>query len=116
MAISQDFFEGWLGEPFSIEVCLTDCDGNPLDLTGATVSWKIVDFYGGTTLLEIDTVNDPTKIAITDAINGVIEITIPDTDTTLINRNCSNFTIKVEFASGEIEILFQNWQLYLYTR
>ncbi len=116
MAIDQDFFEGWIGEPFSIEVCLTDCEGTPLDLTGAIVSWKIVDYYGGTTLLEIDTVNDPTKIFITDSINGIVQIELLDSDTTTIAANCSNFTMKVVFQTGDVEILFQGWQLYLYNR
>ena len=116
MAINSDFFEAWFGEPFTIQVCLTNCEGTPLDLTGATVSWKIVDYYGGTTLLEVDTVNDPTKIFISDAVNGIVDVSLPSSDIDLIARNCSNFTMRAEFASGDVEVLFNGWQLYIYNR
>ena len=114
--VKQDFFQGYLGEPLTVTVCLTDCDNVPLDLTGATVTWDVVDYYGGTTIFTVNTVSDPTKIVISDPPNGIVDITIDGADTTGIARNCSNFTIKVEFENGEVEILFNGWQLYLFNR
>ena len=118
MAIAQDFWEGWANEPFTIEVCLTDCDGNPLDLTGAVVEWKVVDYYGGTTILSVDTNSGSGYIFITDSLNGIVEINLPESETLNIAnvQECTNFSMKVTFPSADVEILFHGWQLYFYRR
>lgn len=114
MSLLQKFFRGYFGCEFSVDVCLTDCEGNPLDLTGANIEMNIVDRYGGNNLFTANLANG--KIIIIDATNGIAGIRLLATDTNVIGTNCSNFSIKITFPDLSSEVAFMGWSLYLLNR
>lgn len=61
----------------------TDDDGAAVDLTGATVYFFVADKFGlaeNTELYRADSVTDPSVVVITDAAGGLVEITVPHTE------------------------------------
>lgn len=111
MAVLQKFFRGYFGCEFSVDVCLTDCEGNPLDLTGANITMDVVDVYGGNTLLTASLGNG--KVIMIDAPNGIVGIRLTPSDTNTIGTNCSNISVKITFPDLTSEIAFYSWTLYL---
>lgn len=109
MAITQNYFEAYRGLNFKTEICLTedDCE-TPLDLTGASLIFRVSDTYGDTTFYEASTLGG--EITITDAANGVFEIEFPSSS---IAEPCNNVTLLVTFPDGTNQIYFSGWSFYL---
>ena len=61
-----------------------DDEGQAVPLVGAVVYFFVADKIGladNTELYRADSVNDPTVVVITDAANGIVDITVPHTET-----------------------------------
>lgn len=58
---------------------IRDADGNARDLTGYEGIFKLYEDYGESVYLEINTINDASKIFITSG-TGEVDLNIPNTD------------------------------------
>lgn len=78
LAVTNQNFEMYVGQEFAFEVTVLE-NGKPFDLTGATINWIMQPTVNSATA----TVSKSTGngIVITDATNGVFEVTLlaPDT-------------------------------------
>jgi len=63
----------YAGDDWQIDGSLFDVDGNPLDVTGATLEWALLDFTHAVVLDE-----SVAQVEIIDAVNGKITIVVPD--------------------------------------
>jgi hypothetical protein len=66
------------GDSWAIPGVLTDIDGDPLDLTTATLEWSLVDYNGKSVASALITVDAPST-------DGKLTITIPKTVTVNLN-------------------------------
>ena len=71
-------FSMFAGDDKTIQVTVTDPDGDPVDLTSATIKWQAAKSLGKASAISKST---SSGITITDAANGEFEVTILDTDT-----------------------------------
>lgn len=76
---NQDIDGYYAGDTLQITITVQDDAGNALDLTGATVEWVLVSAGERETVLSKDSASG--GIALTDAANGEIRITIDPADT-----------------------------------
>lgn len=80
MASEAQNFSMYSGDDEDIAVTVVDDAGAAVDLTGATITWKLADSRGGT--IEITKVNDSTSgVTITNAAAGEFTIHLSATDT-----------------------------------
>ncbi len=111
MTISPDFVEAYKTFPLRLDVCITDNDGTVQDLTGTSPAFRVFDYYGGTLLVEATQVNG--KLVITDAVNGLMTITLPTTDLELL-PGCSNFYIDIIYPDLSGQRHFMGYELLVY--
>jgi hypothetical protein len=76
MAVLHDQWVFYVGDVWPIIGTMHNADGSVMDLTGATVQWRMVNAAGD---VELDYAVG-TGIVVTDAPNGVITITVPTAD------------------------------------
>lgn len=65
-----------------LEITATDSDGAAIDLTGATITWTLRTRRGNAATI---TKTTGSGVTVTDAVGGVFEVTITDTDTASLN-------------------------------
>lgn len=77
MAKTDQDFEMFQGDDKELHVLVTDEDGMPVDLTGATVTWKMYRSFK-----DEATVKDITSgISIPSPLNGIFIVTLLPSDT-----------------------------------
>lgn len=74
MSLAQQDFDMFAGEDRDIEFLVTDEDGDPVDITGFSITWKL---RGRGIALDKSV---GSGLTITDGPNGVFEIAISGTD------------------------------------
>lgn len=100
-----DFYIGQGDTASSMVVTLRDANGNPVNITGATVHIDVTPIHGGTKIVD-------TAATITDATNGVVSYTFTAGQTANAGDYLATFT--VTFGGGQIES-FPNAGYYLVT-
>lgn len=112
MVIEQKFLSANRGCVFDTVICLADGNGEPFDLTGASIEMNIVDYYGGNILFTASITNG--KIVVIDALNGQAQITLTAADIDSISLDCTNFTVKTVFSPGSELLSFSGWEFRIY--
>lgn len=81
-----------------------DDDGNPVDLTDATVVMQArVTLRSPTTLLDVSTASGHISV---DGPGGIVSVSIPPAITSTINQS-GLYSMVVTYASGEVERLME---------
>lgn len=74
---NQDL-EMWAGDTKKLQYTVLDENDDPVNLTNATINWWLAESATSTAILTKTTADD---ISITDAANGVFQVTINPADT-----------------------------------
>jgi hypothetical protein len=96
--LNQDFTI-WQGETISLQVPITDGDGNPAGLAGADVTWKAT--AGSASLTKTGTVID-----INDTNDGV-QIDLDTDDTKSLSPNRYRHECRVVDGTGDHNVVFE---------
>lgn len=80
MAAKRADFTMFSGEHRVLEIAIVDADGDAVDLTGATVEWRLARSARGTPVISKTTV-DSGGVEITGAEAGLAEVTLVGADT-----------------------------------
>jgi hypothetical protein len=86
------------GESLELPIVLEDDDGNPINISGASVRFSI----GG----EIMEVTPGVAVSV-DGPNGMITITVPDTVMATMAEGSYRVGVVIVYANGMQETLFQ---------
>lgn len=93
----NDFF---IGDSWTITLNLTNEDTTPKDLTGATLTFRLVQNFDCEALIQQNFTIDP------DPLLGVATITIPTTETSKVENGLNWVSIEIDQAS-EIKTIYQ---------
>lgn len=85
-------YELRIGDSMVIEIQALDENDDPVDLTSATIEWRLADKPAGTVVLTYVT---PTDVVITDALNGIFEVIIKKVDTANLTAGVSYWEARV---------------------
>lgn len=93
-----------------LTITCKDAAGDPLDLTGYTVRSQIRKYISSDdVILDLD---DGGYISISDAVNGVIAVDIPDEITAGLPQGSAACDVLLEDPSGDVErLLFINFTI-----
>lgn len=100
MTIKNQGFEMWSGDTKVLTITVTDKDGVRVNLTGATIVYKIFD--GGTAVITKSTANG---ITITDASGGECQTTLSPSDTSDLD-GVYYHECQVTDSSGNVSTIF----------
>lgn len=89
-------FAMFAGDDKTISVTVTDPNGDPVNLTSATIKWQAARSLGKASVISKTT---SSGITITDAANGEFEVTLSDTDTDDLSGTYQH-EAEVTFADG----------------
>jgi hypothetical protein len=89
------------GDDWEIAITMLDDAGNPFDLTGATISWTLID-DGGQQFIAPDEV---TVSVATDPTTGVATVTVPGTVTTRLKTFLYHDATRIVVAGVTTTIL-----------
>ena len=78
--VAQDF-EIVSGNDRSVNITVTDDDGNAVDLTGATITWKAATSPEASSALITKTNDSTNGISVSTPSNGVLTINLDPADT-----------------------------------
>lgn len=78
-----------------------DSDYNAIDLTGATIRMQVRSNKRSTSKL-LDLSTDTSGITITDAVNGVFQISQTATETAAYSFTSGVYDLEIEFSGGEV--------------
>jgi hypothetical protein len=82
------------GETWDIPGTLLDVNGSPIDLTGATLEWALVDSGGNPVAIAAE-------VTVTNAARGAICISIAGNDTAGLDPGYYNDGLRVTMPRGE---------------
>lgn len=91
-------FSMFSGDDKTLQVTVTDEDGDPVDLTSATIKWQCTRSLGKASAISKTTTNG---ITITGASTGQFEVTLTDTDTESLAGTYQH-EAQVTFSDGTI--------------
>jgi len=97
MALTHRTFEFFVGDTWTMNASLHDRDGKPLDLTDATVIWRLRDDIANA-VVATATIDD--GIGIVDAVNGAIVITLASSATSLLPPG--NYLDEIRVIIGDV--------------
>lgn len=87
------------GETKTLELTVTNADGDPVNLTGATVYFTVKASRDGSALIEKDS-GTPAEAQITDAANGEAEIYLVASDTSSLDAGSYVYDVWVVLSGG----------------
>jgi len=82
------------GEPWDIPGTVLDPNGSPVDLTGATLEWVLVDSGGNPVAIAVE-------MTVTDTARGEICISVSPDDTAGLDPGHYNDGLRVTTPDGE---------------
>lgn len=91
-------FSMYAGDDKTLEVTLTDADGDPVDITAATIKWQCARSKGKASAISKSTSGG---ITITSAANGQFSVALSDTDTEDLSGSFEH-EAQVTFSDGTI--------------
>ena len=97
MALTHRTFEFYVGDTWTMNASLHDRDGNPLDLTDAVVIWRLRDDISNA-IVATATIDE--GIALVDAVNGAIVITLAASATALLPAG--NYLDEIRIIIGDL--------------
>lgn len=97
MALTNQDFSLYAGDTRNIVVTVTNSDGTPANLTGATIKW--VAARGKLVMISKDTIDN--GIVITDALNGAYTIRLNQSDSSDLAGNLTHESVVTD-AFGNI--------------
>jgi hypothetical protein len=83
------------GDDWIFAFTVQNADGSATDLTGATISWTLLDENGYQVVAATDS-----TITVTDAVNGLCQVEVAGSVTTKFPRNSFQQALRVIEASG----------------
>ena len=93
------------GETWVIDCVFLDADAEALDITGATIQWRVATRPGQAPLVTATTSNR--LVDITDATGGLATITVPYASHSSATPATYLHEARVELASGEVTVQFR---------
>lgn len=72
-------FKTFAGDTKVVQITVLDADGDPVDITSATIKWQAARSLGKSPVITKAT--GGSGVSITDAANGVFEVTLSGSDT-----------------------------------
>ncbi len=86
------------GNELALEFTITDSAGAAQNMTGKLFTWSMISGTKfATPTLDFNSTDDPTKIVVTDAVNGKVEVRLTNVDTaTLANKVATTFLHQLE--------------------
>ena len=81
MALKNQDFSIYAGNDEELDISLFDEDGDPLPIAGSTVLWALMSAYDPSVALVSKSSAPMSGILITDAVHGMIIVTIDREDT-----------------------------------
>ena len=88
------------GETINTTFSFTDGNGDPIDLTGATITCS--ESYPATLASDLD-------ITISDAAGGIVTVYLADEDNDLLPGRVSWFRIRAEFSETSDDVTPRIW-------
>lgn len=88
------------GNTRRIDITFTDSDGNPYNLTSATIKLVATPVDSGSGIA-IDNITNPTQFVLLSATNGQVRITLSSTNTTL-TAGTYNFGAQATLTDGTV--------------
>lgn len=99
-------FTIYQGATFRPVIRLKDGDGNPVDLTGATVRMQIrLSHASSAVLLALD--EDNGRALITDPVQGTISLFVSADDTADLTFRSGVYDLEVEYVDGTVDRVLQ---------
>lgn len=100
--MSSDFWM-YAGDDKTLEVSVTDRNGDAVTITSATIEWRATKRFGKTAAL---TKTTSSGISITSGSGGVFQITLTDTDTESL-EGVYYHEAQITFSGGAIATVMQ---------
>lgn len=105
-AVDQDFTM-YQAESRILRIPITDADGDPVTLTGATVRWEVYRNVEGTiTTVLAKTTSDDIALYNAAGTNDGIQITLAPADTTSLATGNFTHECRVTDSSGNQDVVF----------
>ena len=95
-------FKMFKGDHKTFELQVKDQDGNPIDLSGATIRMTVKKHATDETAVISKTSNNASEISITDPANGIAEIYLVPSDTRNLDAGKYIFDIEITTAAGKV--------------
>lgn len=80
MTATNQHLTFYAGEDLTITAQVLDGDGDPVSLTGASITWVLVS-QSGTAVITKTTAGGTVTLSTTTATNDTVSVTLTDTDT-----------------------------------
>lgn len=110
MTKERQNFIMYQGESKLIEAPVVDSDGNPLDMTGATIEWKAFDTTEDTTpSIEKSTASGNISVIDKNATNDGLRITLVPADTESLVPEVYYHECRVIDSVGNEEVVFSGF-------
>ena len=98
-------FDMFSGDDKVLVVTVKDLAGVAVNLTGASITWKLADSLTGTVRA---TKTTAAGIAITDAADGVFEVTVADADTATLSGSYYHEAEVTDSSGRDSTVVFGN--------